>query len=267
MMVRQDRASMVPQPAAAVLVGHGSLLADSGKAMMQIATRLRQQQVMPLVEAGFLNFSQPTFDTVVAQVATQGARTIIVQPYFLIPGYYVVHELAARVQALIAAQPQLRVVMADVFGDHPALARLAMKRLAAVDPAPDARTGLLFAVHGTPIATGNAPIARILAQVQQEMGYGPAILGSLECNEPAIPAAFAKLVAAGAHRITVLPYFLHLGRHVRKDLPRLFEVARQTHRRVPITVAHHLDYDPLLVEVTADRIRSAVSVASSIDFA
>jgi sirohydrochlorin ferrochelatase len=263
----QEAVQTASKADAAIMVGHGSLMADSGRAMLQIADCLRRQQVLPLVEAGFLNFSQPTFARVVAQVAAQGARTIVVQPYFLIPGYYVVNELAALVQTLATEQRQLRFVLADVFGDHPALARLAVKRLATVDPAPDAKTGLLFAAHGTPIATANALIEQVLAQVQQEMGYGAATVGYLECNEPAVPAAFTRLVEAGVHRITVLPYFLHLGRHVRKDLPRLFEQARQDHPSIPITIAHHLDYDPLLVEAAADRIRSVGTAGLGGDFA
>lgn len=246
------------QHTATILVGHGSLLADSGKAMMQIADRLRQQQVTALVEAGFLNFSQPAFAEAVDRVAIQGAHMVVVQPYFLIAGYYVVHELTALVHSVAARYPQLSFVVADVFGDHPAMTRLAQKRLAAVDPAPGAHTGLLFTAHGTPIAAANAPIERILAQVQQQMGYGPATVGYLECNEPDIPAAFARLVAAGVQRITVLPYFLHLGRHVRKDLPALFEQARQAHPEVTINIAHHLDYDPLLAKAAAGSIRAVV---------
>jgi sirohydrochlorin ferrochelatase len=247
---------------AAVLVGHGSLLADSGKAMMQIANELRQQRALERVEAGFLNFSQPTFASVVSRVKEQGAHTIVVQPYFLIDGYYVAHELAVLVQSLATEHPQLCFKVAPVLGDHPALVQLACKRLAAVDPAPDRQTGLLFAAHGTPLPAANGAIERVLAQVQQQQGYGPATVGYLECNDPNIPAAFARLVAAGVERITVLPYFLHLGRHVRRDLPRLFDEARQTHSPLPITIAHHLDYDPLLVETVADRIRSAASVES-----
>jgi sirohydrochlorin cobaltochelatase len=262
-MIRQVRKSEAPQPAGAVLVGHGSLLADSGKAMMEIASQLRQQRVLERVEAGFLNFSQPTCASVVTRVKDQGAHTIVVQPYFLIDGYYVVHELAALIDSLAVEHPQLSFRVAAVLGDHPALIQLACKRLAAADPAPESDTGLLFAAHGTPMPAANGAIERVLAAVRQQLGYGPATVGYLECNEPDIPAAFARLVAAGVRRISVLPYFLHLGRHVRKDLPNLFEAARQTHRHVTITVAHHLDYDPLLVEVVADRIRTAVLLESA----
>jgi sirohydrochlorin ferrochelatase len=245
---------MTTKRSAAILVGHGSLREASGAAMMQVAEQLRAQRVTPIVEAGFLNFSQPTFAQAVAQAHAQGATSIIVQPYFLIQGHYVAKELPALVRTVAADYPGLRFVTGEVLGAHPALVRLAHKRLAAVNPAPDQATGVLFVAHGTPLPAANEPISRVLTQVQRQRGYGPAAIGYLECNKPSIPAAFAQLAAAGVRAIDVLPYFLHLGRHVRGDLPALFEEARVAHFDIRIAISRYLDFDPLLVDVTAERI-------------
>jgi sirohydrochlorin ferrochelatase len=247
---------------AAVLVGHGSLHSDSGLAMMQVAGLLREQGIAPIVEAGFLNFSQPTMAEAVATVVAQGATTVIIQPYFLIEGYYVRHDLRQAVRRLAATYPAVHFSMGAVLGDHDAMLKLACKRLTAVDSLPVAQpeaSGLLFVAHGTPIEEANAPIIRLLQQARDRFGYRQAAVGYLDCNQPDIPAAFDQLVATGVTRLTVLPYFLHLGRHVRTDLPALFDQARQRHPQVEIQVAHHLDYDPLLAQVAGERIRAAVN--------
>jgi sirohydrochlorin cobaltochelatase len=114
---------------------------------------------------------------------------------------------------------------------------------------------LLFVAHGTPLVAANWPVQQVLTQVQQRMGYGPALIGYLECNQPSIATAFAQLVERGIGQITVLPYFLHQGRHVGKDLPSLFDRLRQSHPQVAVRIAHHLGYDPLLVDVVAERMR------------
>ncbi len=239
---------------AAILIGHGSVLGASGSAMIRLAARLREQGVLPIVEAAFLNYSRPTLAEAVAKCVDLGATSILVQPYFLIAGAYVVDELPALVGSVAGHYRQLPFVVAQPLGDHPALVALARKRLLAVDPMPARETGLLFVAHGTPLASANAPIQAVLMQVQQQAGYGPALLGYLDCNEPTIPAAFAQLVTTGVQRIVVLPYFLQLGRHVRQDLPALFDQARQDYPQIPICVAQHLDYDLLLAEVAAARI-------------
>lgn len=243
----------VRQPAA-VLVGHGSLLAASGAAMMQVAELLRRQRVTPLVEAAFLNYSQPTLPEVVAKVKAQGASSIIVQPYFLTEGHYVANELPALVAELARSHAKLPFYVANVLGAHPALTKLAIKRLHAVDPAPALTSALLFAAHGSPIPAANAPIERIMSQVRDRLGYGPAVVGYLDSNQPDIPTAFDRLSASGVRQITVLPYFLHGGRHVREDLPALFAQARSQYAELDIRVADHLGFDPLLAAAAAERI-------------
>lgn len=238
---------------ATVLVGHGSLLAESGMAMFRIADHLRTQGVTPVVEAGFLNFSQPTFADAVTQAQTQGADQIIVQPYFLIEGHYVACELPTLVRTVAASHPQLRFVLGSVLGAHPALVQLARERLSAINPTPTVDTALLVVAHGTPLADANAPIEQVLKRVAQQAEYGSALVGYLDCNEPSIPHAFARLAATGVRRIDVLPYFLHLGRHVRADLPEHFAAARAAYPQIDIRIAQHLDYDPLLAQAVAER--------------
>lgn len=243
---------------AAVIVGHGSLHSDSGRAMLQIATLLREQQLAPIVEAGFLNYSEPTLADAVAKAIAQGATNIIVQPYFLIEGHYVRTDLRQAVHTLAAAHKAVRFTISEVLGEHTAMFHLACKRLAAVDPAPQADTGVLFVAHGTPIEAANAPIQRVLQRVCAQGGYQQAGIGYLDCNVPDIPTAFDQLVATGITRLTVLPYFLHLGRHVRTDLPALFAQARERHAHIDMQIAHHLDYDPLLAQAAAERIMSSM---------
>jgi sirohydrochlorin ferrochelatase len=239
---------------AAILIGHGSLLQDSGRAMQQVAVQLQEQQVAPLVKAAFLNYSRPTLAEVVADCHRQGTTQITVAPYFLIAGAYVTQDLPATLRSVASHYPDVRFQLAAELGDHPALVRLARKRLTAVDPQPNAATALLFVAHGTPLAAANAPIGEVLKQVQSEAGYGPALVGYLDCNQPDIPTAFAQLVRTGVRRIAVLPYFLQLGRHVRKDLPALFAQAQLDYPAVELCIAEHLGYDQLLAAVVADRI-------------
>jgi sirohydrochlorin ferrochelatase len=187
---------------AAVLVGHGSLHSDSGQAMLQIAALLREKQVAPVVEAGFLNFSQPTLTAAVAKVVAQGATQVIVQPYFLIEGHYVRNDLRQAVATLAASHNGVRFTLADVLGDHNAMFDLACKRLAAVDHDDVQKAGILFVAHGTPFEEANAPIERILQRVCDRTGYQQASIGYLDCNQPDIPTAFAQLVATGIPRLS-----------------------------------------------------------------
>ncbi len=241
---------------AVILIGHGSLRSASGASMIRIAARLRERGVAPLVEASFLNYSRPTLAEMVEKCHAQGATTVIVQPYFLIEGAYVQQDLPALLQDVARAYPDLDFHVAQVLGDHPAMVALARRRVQEAEAdAPRRRpAGLLFLAHGTPLPAANRPIYSVMQQVQVQMGFTYGQVGFLDCNEPEIPQAVQQLVEDGARYILALPYFLHMGRHVREDLPGILAEVRQRYPGVTIHLARHLDYDLLLADVIAHRV-------------
>ncbi len=118
---------------AVLIVGHGSLRPAAGAAMIRLAERVQAAGVAPIVTAGFLNYSRPTFAEALVRCIEGGAAEVIVQPYFLVPGKFVREELARLLEAGRLAHPGLLLRMAQPFGDHPALARLVLKRALEAD--------------------------------------------------------------------------------------------------------------------------------------
>jgi sirohydrochlorin ferrochelatase len=234
--------------------------------MLGLAERAQAAGIAPIVRAGFLNYSQPTFAEVLAECLAAGADEVIVQPYFLVPGKFVREDLARLVEAAQAAHPGLALRLAQPFGDHPALARLLLKRASAADDwhgSPDTCpcTGLLIMAHGSPDPRSNAPIYQIARQVRAGNRYTAVTVCFLDLNRPSIPAAIDALVGYGIRRLIAAPFFLQLGNHVGEDLPAIVEAARARHPALQISLAEHLAYDRLLVEVIADRVTEACAIA------
>jgi sirohydrochlorin ferrochelatase len=69
---------------------------------------------------------------------------------------------------------------------------------------------------------------------------------------PRLEEAVAKLVAAGADEILVLPYFLTLGIHLQRDLPKLVADLETLHQR-PIRVTPPLHGHPALSGILVAR--------------
>ncbi|MFL5800489.1 MAG: sirohydrochlorin chelatase [Roseiflexaceae bacterium] len=265
---------------AVVLVGHGSLRPGAGAAMVRLAERARAAGVAPIVKAGFLNYSRPTFAEVLAQCLAEGAAEVVVQPYFLIPGKFVRQDLARLLEEARASHPGLALRLAPPFGDHPALARLLLKRAHAAadmvtpsliaarratrplgdrDGSPDICpcTGLLIMAHGSPDPRSNAPIYQIARRVRASNHYTAVTVCFLDLNRPGIPEAIDTLAGYGIRRLIAAPFFLQLGNHVREDLPAIVDAAHARHPTLQISLAEHLAYDPLLVAVIADRVAEA----------
>lgn len=252
---------------AVILVGHGSLRSASGAAMIRLAARAQKAGVAPLVKAGFLNYSRPRFAETLDRVVARGATEVVVAPYFLVPGKFVRENIPQLVEQGQARYPRIPMHLADPFGDHPALAELVIKRAteatsdtsAAADDAP----ALLLMAHGSPDDSANAPF-RVLAAGLSESGRYSAVAASfMELNKPTIPQAITELIEEGARQIVTVPFFLQLGGHVAEDLPAIIAKAQAQHPAVTITPAAYLGYDPLLVQVIADRVQYANALIGS----
>jgi sirohydrochlorin cobaltochelatase len=254
---------------AVILIGHGSLRSASGAAMIRIAARLREQGLAPLVEASFLNYSRPTLAEAVAKVASAGAEEIIVQPYFLIEGAYVLHDLPALLREVATHYPAITFSTARAFGDHPSMIDLAAQRVgeALAEASGDAqaagwdwqKSALLLMAHGTPLEEANGPLYAIQQALHMRLGCSQSSVAYLDINQPDIPTAFDQLVEGGAEGIVALPYFLQLGRHVREDLPAAVNGARARYPMRTILLAPHLGYDLCLADVISSRVRAVLA--------
>ncbi|MBI3958075.1 MAG: sirohydrochlorin chelatase [Chloroflexi bacterium] len=245
-----------------VLIGHGSIKSASGAAMIRLTARLREQGVAAVVEAGFLNYSRPTLAEAIEKCVSLGVERLFVQPYFLIDGVYVQNDLAGEIAVYATRWPGVRFVIGYSFGDHWLMGAIALDRVRVVDPSLDQekkQAALLLMAHGTPDAAANAPLERIAERLGVASDYCQVTVSYLDCNEPTIPTAIDGLVENGAARIVALPYFLHKGRHVRDDLPRLLAEARQRHPALEITEAAELGYDLRLAELIAERVKAEES--------
>jgi len=107
---------------AVVLFSHGSLLCGAGVAVGDHARRIRDTGLFGDAGVGFLNYSEPSFDTTVAEFAAAGFSRIVVAPYFLVPGYFVSVALPKKLASARQAYPGIDFVVAGSLGADSRLA-------------------------------------------------------------------------------------------------------------------------------------------------
>lgn len=91
-----------------------------------------------------------------------------------------------------------------------------------------ATTGTILFAHGSRDPQWRVPFEDILKKMQT-LSVAPTSLAFLECMTPTLEQAIDDMVSAGVQQITVVPVFLAVGSHVRKDLPTLLAAARLKH--------------------------------------
>jgi sirohydrochlorin ferrochelatase len=119
-------------------------------------------------------------------------------------------------------------------------------------------TALVVFAHGSSVAAANEAVARVTERMAAEGGYELVETAYLEMAQPDLPAAVERVIERGATRVIVIPYFLTLGIHLRRDLPRIVEGIGSIHPGVRIDVTEPLDGHPSLVGILLDRARTAL---------
>ena len=114
----------------------------------------------------------------------------------------------------------------------------------------DSTTGLILFGHGARDARWREPFDRLLAMVEADHS-GPVSLAFLDSMSPDLVSACKELVAGGAESVVVVPVFLGTGGHVRADLPKLIETARQE-TGVPVTAVDAVGEDQRVLSSMAE---------------
>jgi sirohydrochlorin ferrochelatase len=113
--------------------------------------------------------------------------------------------------------------------------------------------GIIVFGHGSSVESANEAVRAIAGQAAEHGAWELYETAFLEAA-PRLRDAVAVLVARGAKEILVLPYFLTLGIHLQRDLPKLVEDLSREYG-LSIRVAPPLDGHPDLSRILVERAR------------
>lgn len=106
---------------ALLLIAHGSREGEANADLHHLAAALRQGREFDLVEACFLELANPDIDAAADHCVAQGARRVILLPYFLSAGVHVRRDLTAARQRLANRYPAVEFRLGEPLGRHPLL--------------------------------------------------------------------------------------------------------------------------------------------------
>ncbi len=122
----------------------------------------------------------------------------------------------------------------------------------------DDKTGILLFAHGSRVEEANQGVHALARQVQAAGPYSYVRAAFLELAQPDLGSAIAEAVEAGIRRVIVIPYFLTMGIHLRRDLPGLVEPLKKKYPDLEIQVGPSLEGHPLMPSLILGRVREAL---------
>jgi sirohydrochlorin ferrochelatase len=119
-------------------------------------------------------------------------------------------------------------------------------------------TGLIVFAHGSTVEEANQGVRTVTEQVARCGSFDLVETAFLDCAPPDLTSAVRTLAHRGAKRIVVVPFFLTLGIHLKRDLPGIIERLRVMHPGIDIEVTPPLEGHPSLARMVADRAAEAL---------
>jgi len=115
---------------AVILVDHGSRREQSNAMLLEVVREFAAASGLPIVEPAHMELAEPTIATAFGRCVQRGARTVVVFPYFLLPGRHW-HEDIPRLSAeAAAAHPGVRYLVTAPFALHPLMSEVIGQRIA-----------------------------------------------------------------------------------------------------------------------------------------
>jgi len=106
---------------ALVLVDHGSREAAANQQLESVAERLRRRLDGWIVRVAHLEIAAPSLEEALSSCVAEGAREIVVHPYFLADGRHARRDVPRQAQEAAARHPGVHVVVTPPLGLHPGL--------------------------------------------------------------------------------------------------------------------------------------------------
>lgn len=124
-------------------------------------------------------------------------------------------------------------------------------------------TAIIVFAHGSTVEDANAGVREMTAAMAARGRYALVDTAFLDCASPGLSESVAQMATAGATRIVVVPFFLTLGIHLRRDLPGIVDRLRSIHQGVTIEVASPLEGHPGLIDIMVARAAEALEGGAS----
>jgi sirohydrochlorin ferrochelatase len=245
---------------ALLLVDRGSREPDVRQELEQICLMVKQRIGYDYVGYSFLEVLPPFIAEGINHCIAAGASSITVMPYFLYPGMKL--KDTVKQSAKISKDKNVKLAITKALCYHPLMLALILDRINEVKDRnciiQDNRDcDVVLIGHGS--SDKNAHDAFVYSAKAIEPYYRNVEYCFLELDKPNIQEGIQRAIAAKPQLLLIVPYFLHRGAHIKRDVMEDLNAALDRYNFKNVYVARHLGVDEKLVDIVIERVKEVES--------
>jgi sirohydrochlorin ferrochelatase len=112
-----------------IIIDHGSRREESNQFVITVAADFQNSEGYRIVEPAHMELAQPDLAVAYDKCVSQGAKYIIVHPYFLAPGRHWHEDIPQLASAAASSHPQTSCVVTAPLGIHSAMLQIIADRI------------------------------------------------------------------------------------------------------------------------------------------
>ncbi len=239
------------------------LIVDRGSRELEVRQELEEICALARQKAGynyagycFLEVLPPFIEEGIKSCVDSGADAITVMPYFLYLGMKL--KDTVRQSARICRDLGIKMAIARPLSYHPMMPSLVADHVSELKKEKnivlaDSECDVLLIGHGS--SDPNAHDAFVHTADAIRLRYRNVQHCFLELDSPNIERGVAQAVAKNPQVLLMMPYFLHRGAHIKRDVVNDVNAALAKARFSNAHMARHLGVDDMLVGLVVERAK------------
>ena len=243
----------------------GLLLIDRGSREKEVQDELRYICEKAKARGGYL-FSDYCFLEVVPPYIEEGMRkcfgqdieALTIVPYFLYPG----RKVKAAVNAVVELKPKskIRVAISKPMSFHKLMTKIVDERIESTLAKNNIAfskkvVDILLIGHGSKDPEARTSLRYVVDKLKHQ--YRNISYCFLEIEQPNISQGIEESAKNSPTVLIVVPYFLHKGAHVKRDIYEDLNPAIERSNIKNIFITEHLGMDDKLVDLVLERAKEA----------
>ena len=241
---------------ALLIIDRGSREPEVKEELETICSIIKAKEGYFYTDYCFLEVLPPFIEEGIRKCQDYGADVITVMPYFLYPGMKL--KDSVRQTARISKDHKLNLVITKPLSYHSMMTELVIDRLNGVKKDKDIQYSdlecdILLIGHGS--SDKSARIAFEYTIDSLRPFYRKVESCFLELDNPNIEQGIKMMIENTPKVLILMPYFLHKGAHMKRDVINDVNEALRKHQFKDIFIANHLGVDQKLVDLLIERAR------------
>ena len=244
---------------ALLIIDRGSKMKEVKDELQETCDLIKDRTEYDYVDYCFLEVVPPFIDEGIHKCIISGADSVTIVPYFLYPGMKL--KDAVKRSALIINSQKKRMVITKPLSYQPIISEIVLNHIQRLinqeGLVPNENLCLLLIGHGS--SDKRAREAFLFTVHSLKAVYKNVRFCFLELEPPNIEEGFRECIEIKPDKIIVIPYFLHKGIHIQKDILVDLEKAQNKFGFKDMSITSHIGVDSSAVNLIISLAKEAES--------